>query len=59
MQEEDEQTDLSQGPPAEDYENWIEWRGCRVHTPNWWQELVGTPRINDFQQLAQKIQASF
>ena len=59
MQEEGKWSDLLQGPPAEDYENWIEWRGCRVHTPDWWQELVGIPGINDFQQLTWKIQASF
>ena len=27
--------DPSQGPPAEGYEDWIEWRGCRVNTPDW------------------------
>ena len=59
MQEEDKQRDILQGPLPEDYENWIEWRGCRVHTPNWWWELVGIPGINDFQQFARKIQASF
>ena len=26
---------------------------------NWWQDLVGIPGINDFQQLTQKIWASF
>ena len=59
MQEEDKQSDISQRPPAEDYENWIEWRGHRIHTPEWWQELVGIPGINDFCQLARKIQVSF
>ena len=47
--------DLSQEPLGEDYKMWIEWRGCQVHTPNWWQELVGILGINDFQELAQKI----
>ena len=37
----------------------IEWRGCWVHTPDWWWELVGMPGINDFQELVQKIRASF
>ena len=32
--EEGKWSKFSQGPPAEDYKNWIEWRGCRVHTPN-------------------------
>ena len=51
--------DVSQEPPAEDYEKWIKWRGCWVHTPNWWWELMGILGINDLQELAQKIRASF
>ena len=59
MQKEGEGSDLSQEPLAEDYKKWIEWRGCWVHTPDWWQELVGIPGINDFQELTQKVRASF
>ena len=51
--------DPSQGIWAEDYEDWIEWRGCLVNTPTWWQELVGILKITDFQELAWKIRASF
>ena len=58
MQEEGGESSLSQGPLAEDYKDWIKWRGCRFSTPNWWWELVGIPRINDFWELAQKIRAS-
>ena len=43
LQGEGRDSDLSQEPLAEDYEDWIEWRGCRVNTPNWWQEFVGIP----------------
>ena len=43
----------------EDHEKWIEWRGCRVHTPDWWWKLVEIPGINNFWELAQKIRASF
>ena len=57
--EEDRGSDLLQGPPAEDNKDCIEWRGCRVHTPDWWQELVRIPGIKDFQELTQKIRASF
>ena len=59
IQEESRGTNLSQGPLVEDYEDWIEWRGHRVRTPNWWWEFVGIPGINDFQELTQKIRASF
>ena len=49
----------SQGPWAEDYKDQIEWRGHRGNTPDWWWELVGIPGINYFQELTQKISASF
>ena len=58
-QEEGKGSDVSQEPSVEDYEKWIEWRRCQVHTPNWWWELVGIPGINDFQELIQKIRAFF
>ena len=45
----------SQGPQVDDYEDWIEWRGCRVDMPNWWWELVGIPGITNFWELIQKI----
>ena len=49
----------SQGSLVEDYKDWIEWRGCRVDMPDWWQEIVGIPGINNFWELTQKIRASF
>ena len=58
-QKEGKGSDLLPEPLAKEYEKWIEWRGCRVHTPDWWWELVGIPGINDFQELVQKIRASF
>ena len=59
MQKEGNGRNLSQDPPVEDYKKWIEWRGCRVHTPDWWQELVGILGIDNFQELAWKVRASF
>ena len=59
MQAEGRRGDLPQGPPVEDHEDWIEWRGCRVKMPNWWWELVGILGINNFWELTQKIRASF
>ena len=35
------------------------WRGQALDMPSWWQELVEIPEVDDFQELAQKIQASF
>ena len=58
-QKEGNGSDLLQEPPVEDYEKWFEWRGCRVHTPDWWQELAEILGINDFQELVQKIRVSF
>ena len=58
-QKEGEGNDLLQEPPAKEYKKWIAWRGCQVHTPNWWQELVWIPGINNSQELDQKIRASF
>ena len=59
MQKEGEGNDLLQKHPAKEYKKWIAWRGCQVHTPNWQQELVGILGINNFQELVQKIRASF
>ena len=58
MQEEGRGSNLPQGPPGEDYEDWMEWRGHRVSMPDWWWELAGIPGIKDFQELTQKIRAS-
>ena len=44
MQREDRGSDPSQEASAEDYEWWVEWRGQRVNTPNWWQEVGGDSR---------------
>ena len=59
MQVEGGWDDLPQGHPTEDHEDWIKWRGYRVKMPNWWQELVGIPGINNFWELTWKIRASF
>ena len=46
-------------PPAKEYEKWVEWRGWAVDTPSWCQELEMIPDVDDIQELAQKIWASF
>ena len=57
--EEEERSDPLWEPPMKEYERWIVWRGHQVHTPNWWQELVGIPKIDDFWELAWKIRVSY
>ena len=59
MPEEEERSDPLQGSPVKEYVRWIVWRGCKFHTPIWWQELVGIPGIDDFWELAHKIRASY
>ena len=46
-------------PPVEEYARWIEWKRQAVDTPNWWQELEMVLEVDDVQELAQKIWASF
>ena len=58
-QGEDSGSNLSQESLAEDYEDWIKWKRRRVNTPNWWQELLGIPGVDNFWELTWKIRASF
>ena len=46
-------------PPVKEYRRWVEWRGQMVDTPSWWWELEEVPEVEDTQELAQKIWASF
>ena len=59
IQVEEEGNDPLQEPPVTEYENWIVWRSCQVHIPDWRWELVGIPGIDDFQVLVQKIRAYY
>ena len=56
---EDGGSHLPTEPPAEEYEKWVEWRGWAIDTPSWWWELGKIPEVDDVQELAQKIWASF
>ena len=57
--EEDDRNRTSPEPPVEDYEKWVTWQ-ARVHdTPGWWQELAKIPGMDDHQELAQQVWASF
>ena len=58
-QGEDRGSGPSQEPQMEDYERWVEWRGQKVATPTWWQELLEILEVNDVQELSWKTRASF
>ena len=38
---------------------WVEWQACHVDMPEWWEELVAIPYVEDYRKIAQKICASF
>ena len=56
---EDSESNSSSEPPAEEHKRWVMWRWWALDMPSWWQELVKIPEVEDFQELAQKIWASF
>ena len=45
--------------PVEDLENWVTWRAQVLDTPDWWQELIEVPGIDDHEKVAQEVWASF
>ena len=59
MQRVDGGSNPSQEHPVKDYERWVKWGEWIVDTPNWQWELVGILGVSNFQELAQKIRASF
>ena len=46
-------------PLVEEYERWVTWRAQVHDMPGWWLELAKVPWVDDHQELAQKVQASF
>ena len=46
-------------PPIEELENWVTSRAQVYETPNWWQELVMVPGVDDHKKFAHVVQASF
>ena len=57
--EEEDRNRSSPEPLVEEYERWVTWRACVHDMPGWWQELAKVPKIDDDQELAQKMWASF
>ena len=56
---EEGKSDSSSEPLAEEYERWVTWRGWALNMPSWWKELVKIPEVEEFQELACRIWASF
>ena len=46
-------------PPVEEYKRLVTWQGQVLNMPEWWQELVEIPGVDDHQELAWVIWASF
>ena len=45
--------------PVEAYERWVTWRAWVHDMPGWWLKLAKVPGVDDHQELAQEVQASF
>ena len=57
--EEDNRNRSSPEPPVEEYKRWVTWRAQVHNMPGWWPELAEFPGVDDHQELAQKVWASF
>ena len=57
-----EEEDSNRSSPeslVEDYVRWVTWQAWVHNTPGWWPELAKIPGMDDHQELAPKVQASF
>ena len=57
-----EEEDRNRSSPeslVKEYESWVAWRAQMHDMPGWWQELAEVPKIDNHQELARKVQASF
>ena len=57
--EEDDRNRSSPEPHVEEYERWITWQTQAHDMPGWWPELSKIPGMDDHQELAWKVWASF
>ena len=46
-------------PPVKELCRWVTWRAEACDTPGWWRELLAVPEVQDCNELAWKVQASF
>ena len=56
---EEEEKAPSPEPPVEELCEWVAWKAEACKTPGWWRELLEVPEVQDYEELAQKVQASF
>ena len=55
----DDRNRSSPEPTVEKYERWVTWQAWAHDTPDWWPELAEISKVDDHQELAQKVWASF
>ena len=56
---EDEEKAPSPKPPVKELCRWVALKAETCKTPGWWRELLAVPDMQDCEELAQKVQASF
>ena len=57
--EEDDRNRSSPKPLVEEYKRWVTWRAQTHDMGGWWPELAKVPGVDDHQELAWKVWASF
>ena len=57
--EKDDRNRSSPEPPEQEYERWVTWQARAHDIPGWWPELAKIPGVDDHQEIAWKVQASF
>ena len=56
---EEEEKVPSPKPPVKELQKWVAWKAEACKTPGWRRELLAVPEVQDYEELAQKVQASF
>ena len=56
---EEEEKAPSPKPPVKELCKWVAWKAEACKTPGWWRELLAVPEVQDCEELAQKVWASF
>ena len=57
--EEEEEKAPSPKPPVKGLCRWVAWKAEACETPVWWREQLAGPEVQDCEELAQKVRASF
>ena len=56
---EEEEKAPSPKPPVREVCKWVAWKAQACKTPGWWRELLAVPEVQDYEELAWEVQASF